>query len=351
VSLSRQVFGTAADGTAIDLFTLTNAHGLEARVMTFGGTLVSLRAPGRDGALGDVLLGFDTLEGYLAGHPFFGSLVGRYGNRIAAGSFSLGGNTYTLARNNGQNHLHGGAVGFDKVIWQARELATGDEPALELIYLSRDGEEGYPGNLSVTVVYTLTAQNELRLDYTASTDQETVVNLTNHAYFNLAGGGDIYGHELQIHADRYLPTDAGQIPTGELRPVAGTALDFTGPTPIGAHIHDDVEDLRVANGGFDHTWVLADHTRPLTPAVVLYEPGSGRVMETLTTQPGVQFYSGNMLDGSLTGKGGQVYAKHTGLCLETQHFPDSPNQPAFPSTVLRPGETYRQTTVYRFSTR
>lgn len=351
MSLSREVFGTASDGTPVEICTLVNASGLAARVMTYGGTLVALHAPDRDGHVGDVLLGFDTLAGYLAGHPYFGSLVGRYGNRIAGGAFSLGGVRYTLARNNGPNHLHGGLVGFDKMLWRARALDEGDEPRLELFYRSRDGEEGYPGNLDVTVTYALTGQDELRIDYAAATDRETVLNLTNHAYFNLAGQGDILSHELQLLAGRFLPTDATQIPTGELRPVQDTVMDFTSPTAIGARIHADDEQLRVANGGYDHTWVVDGDAGAYRLAAHVYEPTTGRAIEVFTTQPGVQLYTGNMLDGSVTGKGGQVYQKHAALCLETQHFPDSPNRPEFPSTVLRPGETYRHTTGYRFSVR
>nr|PZN33013.1 MAG: galactose-1-epimerase [Chloroflexota bacterium] len=351
MALQHQVWGTTADGAAVDLFTLTSGAGLEARVMTYGATLVSLRAPDRAGNVSEVTLGFDTLDAYLAGHPFFGSVVGRYGNRIAGGRFQLGGATFQLARNNGPNHLHGGERGFDKVLWRARELSGGDEPAVELTYLSPDGEEGYPGNLSVAVTYTLTAQGELRIDYRATTDRETVVNLTNHAYFNLAGGGPIYEHELELAAEHFLPTDATQIPTGERRPVRGTVMDFTTPTPIGARIHADDEQLRFANGGYDHTWVLSEESGTYRLAARVYEPRSGRVMEVFTTQPGVQFYTGNFLDGSLRGRGGQVYAKHTGFCLETQHFPDSPNHPDFPSTVLAPGEEYRHTTAFRFGAR
>jgi aldose 1-epimerase len=351
MSLSHEPFGTTADGTPIEIYTLANGSGVTARVMTYGGTLVSLHAPDRDGRTADVLLGFDTADGYLAGHPYFGSLVGRYGNRIANGTFTLGGVTYTLARNNGPNHLHGGVVGFDKVVWRAREVAAGEEPALELTYRSRDGEEGYPGTLDVAVTYALTAEGELRLDYRATTDRETVVNLTNHAYFNLAGGGDILGHELLLPAARFVPTDATQIPTGEIRPVAGTPMDFTTPTPIGARIRAEDDQLRFANGGYDHTWLVDGSPGTYRLAARLHEPASGRVMEVFTTQPGVQLYTGNMLDGSLAGKGGQVYHKHAALCLETQHLPDSPNRPEFPSTVLRPGETYAESTGYRFTAR
>ncbi|HWQ14398.1 MAG TPA: aldose epimerase family protein [Roseiflexaceae bacterium] len=348
--MTRQIFGRTPEGVEIERYTLTNASGLAAEIMTLGATWMVLRTPDRAGRPGDVLLGFDTLEGYLAGHPYFGSVVGRYGNRIARGRFTLDGVTYQLPINNGPNHLHGGPQGFHTRVWAARPLDSAGEPALELRYLSRDGEEGYPGNLTATVVYTLTGQNELRIDYHATTDRPTVVNLTNHAYFNLAGGGDVLGHVLELAASRFIPVDATSIPLGELRPVAGTPMDFTAPTAIGARIGADDEQLRLA-GGYDHTWVF-DRPAGATGVVGrLYEPGSGRLVELETTQPGVQFYSGNYLDGTISGKGGQVYGHRAGLCLETQHFPDSPNQPQFPSTVLRPGETYRQTTVYRFGTK
>jgi aldose 1-epimerase len=349
MSISQRPFGATGDGTAVTLYTLTNRHGLTAAITTYGGILVSLRTPDRDGHLGEVTLGFDTLEPYLAGHPYFGALIGRYGNRIAGGAFTLDGVTYALARNNGPNHLHGGRRGFDKVVWAAEpgEAPGGDR--LRLTYRSPDGEEGYPGALDVTVVYRLTDDDALELDYTATTDRPTVLNLTQHTYFNLAGGGDILGHQIQLRAGHFLPVDATLIPTGERRPVRGTLMDFTAPMAIGARLGADDEQLRQANGGYDHTWVLAGGAAG-EPAVWLVEPGSGRAMEVVTTQPGVQFYTGNMLDGSLRGRDGQVYAKHHGLCLETQHFPDSPNRPQFPSTVLRPGEVYRQTTSYRFST-
>lgn len=317
--------------------------------MTYGGTLLALRVPDRDGVLGDVLLGFDTLEPYLGEHPYFGALIGRYGNRIARGRFVLDGQTYMLATNNGPNHLHGGPNGFHRQVWEAREAAGTEGSGLALLYRSRNGEEGYPGNLFVTVAYTLTDQDELRIDYTATTDRATIVNLTNHAYFNLAGGGDILGHELELAAARFVPVDPTSIPLGELRPVAGTPMDFTTPTPIGAKL--DTSDRQLAySGGYDHTWVLDKGDGVLGFAGRLFDPGTGRSMEVHTTQPGVQFYSGNFLDGSLAGKGGVRYQKHAGLCLETQHFPDSPNQPAFPPTVLRPGEEYRHTTIYRFTT-
>lgn len=338
-------FGRTTADEAVELYTLRNAAGLEARITTYGGTLLSLHVPDRDGTLADVLLGFDSLDGYLGPHPYFGSLVGRHANRIAGGRFELDGNTYTLPVNNGPNHLHGGPGGFHTRLWRA----VVDGETLGLTYVSPDGEEGYPGRLVVAVTYSLTDADELRIGYAARAHAPTVLNLTNHAYFNLAGAGDILGHELQIAASRFVPVDANQIPTGELRPVAGTPMDFTTPTPIGAQIAGDDEQLRFASGGYDHCWVF-DHGGDLaTPVVRLHDPNSGRVMELFTTQPGVQFYSGNFLDGSLAGKGGRAYGKHAGLCLETQHLPDAPNQPAFPSTVLRPGERFRHTTIYRFS--
>jgi aldose 1-epimerase len=351
MSITQQHFGTTGDGEAIDLYTLAQPGGLEARIMTYGGALVSLQALDRGGSRADVVLGFASLEQYLAGHPFFGSLIGRYGNRIAGGRFQLNGVEYTLARNDGPNHLHGGSRGFDKVIWRAAPREDPGASALALTYLSRDGEEGYPGNLDVTVVYTLTTDSALRIDYQATTDRDTVVNLTNHSYFNLAGAGDILAHEMRIPAQYFLPTDASLIPTGERRPVSGTPMDFTRPTAIGARIHADDEQLRLASGGYDHTWILDKADGALGLAAEVYEPASGRVLEILTTQPGIQFYTGNFLDGSLTGAHGQAYQKHAGFCLETQHFPDSPNQPDFPSTLLRPGEVYRQTTIFRVSTR
>jgi aldose 1-epimerase len=351
MSITRQVFGATADGAAIEIYTLARPGGLEARIMTYGGTLVSLQAPDSAGQRADVVLGFDSLAPYLAGQPFFGALIGRFCNRIAGGRFRLNGVEYTLAQNDGPNHLHGGPQGFDKVIWRTAPGADAGAPTLELAYLSRDGEEGYPGNLDVAVVYTLTADNALRIDYQAATDQDTLVNLTNHSYFNLAGAGDVLAHELMIPAERFLPVDGHLIPTGERRPVHGTPMDFTRPAAIGAHIHDDDQQLRLASGGYDHTWVLDKAAGALGLAAEVYDPASGRVLEVFTTQPGVQFYTGNFLDGSLTGKGGRVYQKHHGFCLETQHFPDSPNQPDFPSTVLKPGEIYRQTTIFRCSAR
>lgn len=344
----QEPFGVSPEGNPIDRYTLRNANNVSVSIITYGGILTSLCVPDRHGTLGDVLLGFDEPAPYVDAHPYLGALIGRYGNRIAGGRFELNGIDYTLARNNGPNHLHGGPTGFHRRLWSAREVGSTDEPGLELTYLSRDGEEGYPGNLAVTVVYTLTNRDELRIDYTAETDQDTIINLTNHAYFNLAGGGDILTHELELPASHFLPIDATSIPLGEKQSVQGTPFDFTRALPIGARIATDDQQLQRGQG-YDHTWVLDQQPGTIGPAARLHDPSSGRVMEVLTTQPGIQFYSGNQLDGAFTGKGGQVYAKHAGLCLETQHFPDSPNQPQFPSTVLHPGEKYHQTTVYRFS--
>jgi aldose 1-epimerase len=311
--------------------------------------VVSLKVPDRRGKLGDVVLGYDTLEGYLEDNPYFGALIGRYGNRIANGRFALNGKTYQLAQNNGQDHLHGGVVGFDKVIWKAQRIGSKDGAALQLTYMSHDGEEGYPGNLSVKVVYTLTENNALRIDYSATTDRTTIVNLTQHSYFNLAGAGDILGHQLMLNADRFTPVDQGLIPTGEVRPVRGTPMDFTKPTPIGARIDQKDEQLMFGLG-YDHNWVL-NRDDQMTLAAKVFEPTTGRVMEVYTKEPGIQFYSGNFLDGSITGKGGEIYRHRHGFCLEAQHFPDSPNKPQFPSTVLSPGQEYTQTTIYKFSAR
>lgn len=349
--MKKQPFGRTAAGVEADLYTFANRSGMEAAVTNYGGILVSLKVPDRAGALADVVLGFDTLDGYLKGHPYFGAIVGRYGNRIARGRFTLGGVEYKLAVNDGANHLHGGITGFDKALWSARDVSTAETAALELSHLSKDGDEGYPGNLSVRVTYSLNDAGELKIDYLATTDKDTVLNLTNHSYFNLAGQGqgDILGHEVMINADRFLPVDAGLIPTGELRPVRGTPFDFTQPVAIGARVGQDDEQLKRGRG-YDHCWVLNSAPGALALAARVREPASGRVLEVLTTEPAVQFYIGNFLDGSLTGKGGKVYGRRYGFCLETQHYPDSPNQPSFPSVVLKPGAEYRSTTVYRFST-
>ncbi|NVO86236.1 aldose epimerase family protein [Hymenobacter terrestris] len=338
-------FGEAPDGTAVQLFTLQNAHGMRATITNYGGIITSLLVPDRAGQLGDVVLGFDTLAEYVRESPYFGALIGRYGNRIARGRFSLDEKEYQLATNNGPNHLHGGQRGFDKVVWHATPGATAAGQTLTLQYTSPDGEEGYPGTLAVTVVYTLTHNNTLRIDYTATTDQATPVNLTNHSYFNLSAGltADVLGHELTLNADNYTVVDDELIPTGELRPVAGTAMDFRQPHTIGARI---AQVPGPPPGGYDHNWVL--NGQGMRPVARVYEPVSGRTLEVHTDQPGLQFYSGNQLNGSLTGKNGQWYGQYAGFCLETQHFPDSPNHPNFPSTVLRPGETLRTSTAYLF---
>jgi aldose 1-epimerase len=347
---TKQLFGKTPEGTEIFAYTLTNKNGMEARIINFGGTLVSLKVPDRAGKLADVVLGYDTLEEYAAGTNYFGATIGRYGNRIAHGKFTLDGVKYTLAQNNGENSLHGGAKGFNKVVWTAKEVSSKDGPSLQLNYLSKDGEEGYPGNLSVQVVYTLTDRNELQIDYSATTDKDTVLNLTHHSYFNLRGQGegDILDHRLTLHADRFTPVDAGLIPTGELRNVQGTPFDFRTPVAIGARINQDDEQLKLGKG-YDHNWVLNRKAGdPLSLAAKVEEATTGRVMEVWTTEPGIQFYTGNFLDGK-SGKGGKVYNARYAFCLETQHFPDSPNHPDFPSTVLKPGAHFHSKTIYRFS--
>jgi aldose 1-epimerase len=348
-SVTKQSFGKTASGENIDLYTLRNIHGVEAKITNYGGIVVSLKVPDRSGKFDDVVLGFNDLADYLKPHPYFGALIGRYGNRIAKGRFTLNGVEYKLAVNNGENTLHGGLKGFDKAIWTGRETKTKAGPAVVLNYLSKDGEEGYPGNLSVRVTYTLTNSDDLRIDYSASTDKDTVTNLTHHSYFNLAGegNGDILNHRILINATKFVPTDAGSIPTGELRPVAGTPFDFLKTTAIGARINQDEEQLKLGNG-YDHTWVINGRPGTLRLAAQVYEPTSGRRMQVWTTEPGVQFYTGNFLDGTLTGKSGKIYQRRFGFCLETQHFPDSPNQPSFPTTTLKKGATYTSTTIYRF---
>jgi aldose 1-epimerase len=348
MDIQKQPFGQTADSAEVEIYTLTNNKGMKVRIMTYGGTLVSLEVPDRDGRSADIVLGHDSLDGYLdrATNPYFGSIVGRYANRIAKGKFTLDGVEYTLAKNNGENHLHGGIKGFDGAVWKAEPVKEPGAVSLKLTYLSQDGEEGYPGNLSCAVIYTLTDENELKISYEATTDKATPVNLTNHSYFNLAGQGegDIFGHELMLNAASYTPVDEGLIPTGEIRPVEGTPFDFTTPHLVGERI-DQVP------GGYDHNFVIRGGGGQLELAAKVYEPKSGRVMEISTTEPGVQFYTGNFLDGSITGKGGKIYQRNFGFCLETQHFPDSPNKPDFPSTILRPGEVYKSQTVYKFYTK
>ncbi len=346
MDLFKEDFGRLPDGTPVELFNLNNSHGLRARIMTYGAILVSLEVPDRIGGLADITLGYDSLGGYLEATPYFGAVVGRYGNRIARGKFTLDGAEHTLAANNGDNHLHGGLKGFDKVVWAAETVREEAAVGVRLSYLSPDGEEGYPGNLSCVLTYWISEENEFKITYEATTDKATPVNLTHHSYFNLAGQGrgNILAHELLLEADRYTPVDEGLIPTGELRPVADTPFDFTTPRSIGARIAQ-------VPGGYDHNFVLRSGGGDLARAAQVYEATSGRVMEVFTTEPGIQFYTGNFLDGTITGKVEFVYNQHSGFCLETQHFPDSPNQPDFPSTILRPGETYQTLTIYRFSTR
>jgi aldose 1-epimerase len=343
MSLTQAPYGTT-DGKEVIEYTLTNVNGMRVQILNYGGTLTHLFTPDKTGTYGDVILGYDSLSGYQqTGNPYFGCLVGRYANRIANGKFTLDGKTYTLAKNNNGNTLHGGLKGFDKVVWTA---APASDSSLKLTYDSKDGEEGYPGNLHTEVVYTLTSNNELKIDYTATTDKATPVNLTNHAYFNLSAGTDstILDHELMLKADKYTIVNDKLIPTGQNPDVVGTPMDFSTSKKIG-------NDIAKVPGGYDHNWVL-DKRGGLELAGALYHPASGRYMEVLTTQPGIQFYTGNFLDGTLKGtKGGKKYVQHAALCLETQHFPDSPNQPSFPSTILKPGEIYSQTTVYKFSTK
>src|SRR4051812_4122840 len=352
-SVDKAAFGRTDDGTAVDIYTLKNANGAETRITTYGGIVVSLKVPDRNGKFDDVVLGYDNLDGYLKNNsPYMGALIGRYANRIAKGTFKLNGTEYHLAVNNGANHLHGGLKGFDKVLWTPEPLRVANGAALKLTYLSKDGEENYPGNLTATVIYTLTDANELRIDYSATTDKRTIVNLTSHSYFNLAGQGmgDILKHQLFMNASRFTPTDAGAIPTGELKSVSGTPFDFLKATEMGARIGQDEQQLKFGNG-YDHNFVLNKQGKRLTLAARVYEPTTGRVMQVSTTEPGMQFYSGNFLDGSITGKDGKVYQRRYGFCLEAQHYPDSPNEPKFPSVALNPGQRYTQTTIYKFSAR
>ena len=348
-TITKADFGQTADGKPVQLYTLRNSKGMEATIMTYGGIVTSLKTPDKNGQFGDVVLGYDNLEGYLKSTPYFGALIGRYGNRIANGKFSLDGVEYTLATNNAPNSLHGGLKGFDKVVWSVEKAKIGEHgPKLELTYLSKDGEEGYPGNLAVHATYTVTEDNALQIKFKATTDKKTVVNLTHHSYFNLRGSGDILGHLVQINADRFTPVDATLIPTGELRPVAGTPFDFTSPHTIGERINAGDEQLKLGNG-YDHNWIAIKKANELSHLATVSEPTSGRTLEVWSTEPATQFYSGNFLDGTITGKGGWTYQFRNGFCFEPQHYPDSPNHPAFPTTVLNPGETYHNTIIYRFS--
>ena len=350
-TVTHEPFGKTPAGVAVEVYTLRNRQGMEARIATYGGIITSLTAPDRKGHYADVVLGYDSLAGYEQGTSYFGALIGRYGNRIAHGRFMLNGVSYKLATNDGPNSLHGGVVGFDKVVWKVTDASVKEQGAqLALSYTSRDGEEGYPGTLQVNAVYTLTDDNTLRLEFTAVTDKDTPVNLTQHSYFNLRGHGDILGHLLQIPGGRITPVDRTLIPTGQLEPVAGTPFDFRKPTAIGARIETADEQLK--NGkGYDHNWVLDKRPGVLGAVATVYDPDSGRVLEISSTEPGVQFYSGNFLDGKSVGKGGWAYQKHDGLALEPQHFPDSPNQSNFPPVILKAGQTYHNTIVYKFSTR
>lgn len=351
-STTKSSFGKTPAGEPVDLYLLTNKNGVEAAISTYGGAVVSLKVPDRDGKLGDVVLGYDSLEGYENDKAYLGAIVGRYANRIAHAQFILDGKTYTLAKNNGENSLHGGIKGFNKKVWTAKAIPGKDDQSLELSYISKDGEESFPGNLKVTVTYILMDSNKLRIEYSATTDKKTVVNLTNHSYFNLAGpgSGDILGHILQIEADEFTPVDSSLIPTGELRDVAGTPFDFRKPTAIGARIDSDDEQIKLG-GGYDHNFVLRSWEKPSgeTPAARVVEPKSGRVLEVWTTLPGMQLYTGNFLDGTTKGKGGIAYTRRSAFCLETQYYPDSPNQPKFPSPVLPPGQHYHAMTLYKFS--
>jgi len=344
----KQPFGETPDGQAVSIYTLRNKNGVEARIMTYGGILVSLKVPDMYGQMGDVVLGYDNLNSYVSNSPYFGALIGRYGNRIARGHFTLDGTTYTLVTNNYPNALHGGLKGFDKRVWHPTTGYSKDGPELILDYLSKDGEEGYPGNLKVTATYTLTEDNAIRLEYAAETDKDTVLNLTQHSYWNLAGKGDILHHQVMILADHFTPVDSTLIPTGQFKPVEGTPFDFRTATAIGARIGQDDEQLKFG-GGYDHNWVINKPFRKLALMAKVTSPETGRVLEVLSTEPGLQFYSGNFLDGTITGKGGWVYQHRAAFCMEPQHFPDSPNKPEFPTVELKPGQVYHNTIIYRFS--
>jgi aldose 1-epimerase len=350
MKIEQSAFGKTTDGQEVSLFALQNASGMKATITNYGGIVTSLYVPDRNGNFDDVVLGYSTIDGYLKEHPYFGALIGRYGNRIGKARFKLDGKEYKLAANNGENHLHGGVKGFDKVVWNGEPVKQDSAVGVKFTYLSKDGQEGYPGNLSCDATYLLTNKNELKITYHAATDKATPVNLTHHSYFNLAGqgNGDILNHQLEIFANRFTPVDKGLIPTGELRPVEGTPMDFRQPHAIGERINSADEQVKFGLG-YDHNWMLNNSDGSLALAARVLESATGRTMEVWTTEPGIQFYSGNFLDGTLTGKEGRVYKHRYGFCLESQHFPDSPNKPEFPNTILRPGETYRTETIYRFS--
>jgi aldose 1-epimerase len=348
--MEKILFGKLEDGNQVFLYSIKNSSGMKVNIINYGAIVTHVFVPDKDGKIEDVVLGYDSLDGYVNDKVFLGAIVGRYGNRIANGKFSLDGKEYQLAKNNGENHLHGGPKGFYKVLWNAESVKSDSGESLRLKYVSKDGEEGYPGTVELTVTYTVTEANELKIDYEGKTDKPTVLNLTNHSYFNLSGDftKTILDHELQINADRFTPVYQDSITTGELKEVKGTPFDFRKLTPVGLHINDKDEQMQFG-GGYDHNWVLNNFDRKVREIALLYHPNTGRYMEVLSDQPGLQFYSGNFLDGSFAGKNGIIYNKRTALCLEAQFFPDSPNKPHFPSVTLRPSEIYRQTTIYKFS--
>ena len=350
--ITKSLFGTLSDGREVHLFTLKNTKGVEVGITNFGATVTSIIVPDKSGKMEDVVLGYDSLEGFVNDKSYLGVIVGRYGNRIGKGKFSIDGKNFQVTVNDGENHLHGGALGFHKVLWEAKAIESDSAPAVQLTYVSKDGEDGYPGTVTIKVTYTLTSGNELKMDYEGTTDKPTILNPTNHAYFNLTGNptNTILEHQLQIDADSTTPVVKGLITTGEFASVTNTPFDFRTATAIGARINDNNEQLKLA-GGYDHNWVLKNYDGKVRKVGELYEPKSGRLLIYYTDQPGLQFYSGNFLDGSIKGKKGISYQYRTGLCLEAQHYPDSPNKPQWPSVVLRPGETYKQTTVYKFSTK
>jgi aldose 1-epimerase len=347
-TITKEPFGKTLDGRRVDIYTLRNTNGVEARIMTYGGIVVSFKVPDRKGHFDDVVLGYDSLDGYLTNNPFFGALVGRYGNRIGKAQFTLDGVTYHLAANNGPNSLHGGVKGFDKVLWKGKAVSSPEGPSLELTYVSKDGEEGFPGTLKVKAVYTVTKNNALKLEFTATTDKDTIVNLTHHTYWNFSGKSNILDHQVTINAAKFTPVDENLIPTGELQPVDGTPFDFRYGNPIGSRIEQVNEQIKFGRG-YDHNWVIDKPLGQLGLMANVWDPASGRNMEVWSTEPGLQFYTGNFLDGSITGKGGQVYQFRDAFCMEPQHYPDSPNKPAFPSVELKPGEIYHNIIEYKFT--